>query len=228
MLRTPRANGPAIRVAAVLVLLVCAGAARVEAQSADLSVTKTDSPDPVIAGTNLTYTITVANAGPNAAASVAMTDALPAGTTFVSMQQNAGPAATLTTPPVGGTGTVTATFATFAGGATATFTVVVNVNASTANGATITNTATVTSATATRHSQQRRYGNDGRTEAGGSVRDEDRCAGSGRGRQQHHLHVDGHEYRTVRCRHAHAVGHRARQHAMFVSLQQTTGPAWGP
>jgi hypothetical protein len=68
MLRPPRASGPAIRVAAGLVFLVCAGAARVEAQSADVSLTVTDSPDPVIAGTNITYTITVVNAGPNAAA----------------------------------------------------------------------------------------------------------------------------------------------------------------
>ena len=34
------------------------------AASADLSVTVTDSPDPVQAGSNLTYTITVGNAGP--------------------------------------------------------------------------------------------------------------------------------------------------------------------
>jgi uncharacterized repeat protein (TIGR01451 family) len=51
---------------------------------ADLSVTKTDSVDPVLAGNNLTYTITVSNAGPSNAANVVAMDTLPAGVTFVS------------------------------------------------------------------------------------------------------------------------------------------------
>ena len=34
--------------------------------AADLSLTKTDSPDPVLAGELLTYTLTVHNAGPQA------------------------------------------------------------------------------------------------------------------------------------------------------------------
>ena len=51
---------------------------------ADLSVVKSDSPDPVVAGTNLSYTLTVANAGPSDATGVALTDTLPAGVTFVS------------------------------------------------------------------------------------------------------------------------------------------------
>src|SRR5947199_354517 len=38
--------------------------------SANLSITKSDSPDPVTAGNNLTYTITVYNAGPSDALSV--------------------------------------------------------------------------------------------------------------------------------------------------------------
>src|SRR5206468_9133558 len=42
--------------------------------SADLSITKTDSPDPVTVGTNLTYTPTVANAGPSPAAAVSGRD----------------------------------------------------------------------------------------------------------------------------------------------------------
>src|SRR5947209_10996941 len=51
--------------------------------SADLSVTKADSPDPVNTGSNLTYTITVTNNGPDTAANASWSDTLPLGTTFV-------------------------------------------------------------------------------------------------------------------------------------------------
>jgi uncharacterized repeat protein (TIGR01451 family) len=50
----------------------------------DIVVTKTDLPDPTAAGTSVTYTIVVANAGPNPAAAVRVTDPLPAGMSFVS------------------------------------------------------------------------------------------------------------------------------------------------
>lgn len=46
--------------------------------SADLSVTKTASPSPVVAGQLATYTLTVNNAGPSVAQSVTLTDAIPA------------------------------------------------------------------------------------------------------------------------------------------------------
>jgi uncharacterized repeat protein (TIGR01451 family) len=116
------------------------------AQSADLSVTKT-APVTVVSGQNLTYTLAVINAGPDAASSALLADVLPAGTTFVSVVQTSGPAATITTPPVGGTGTVTATWASLSSGATATFALMANVNAATPGGTVITNTATVTSTT---------------------------------------------------------------------------------
>src|SRR5207247_1965583 len=51
---------------------------------ADLSITKTDNPDPVNAGATLTYTVTVSNGGPSTAANVQVTDNLPAGVTFQS------------------------------------------------------------------------------------------------------------------------------------------------
>jgi uncharacterized repeat protein (TIGR01451 family) len=116
----------------------------VTAPTADLSVAKTDSPDPVTAGQNITYTITVNNAGPNTASTVSLSDTIPTGTTFVSFTSPVG--WTPSTPPVGGTGTVTATnpSLTVAAGAQ-TFTLVVNVNAATTG--TVTNTATITSAT---------------------------------------------------------------------------------
>src|SRR5207245_700921 len=51
---------------------------------ADLSITKTDNPDPVNAGATLTYTVTVTNGGPSTAANVQVTDNLPAGVTLQS------------------------------------------------------------------------------------------------------------------------------------------------
>ncbi|HMV84975.1 MAG TPA: isopeptide-forming domain-containing fimbrial protein [Blastocatellia bacterium] len=76
--------------------------------SADLSGTKTDTPDPVIAGNNLTYVITANNAGPSAAFNLSITDQLPTGTVFVSAV--ASPGATLVTPAVNANGTVVATW----------------------------------------------------------------------------------------------------------------------
>ena len=75
---------------------------------ADLSGTKTATPDPVIAGNNLTYTITANNAGPSAAFNEMITDPLPVGTVFLSAV--ASPGATLTTPAVGANGIVKATW----------------------------------------------------------------------------------------------------------------------
>lgn len=51
--------------------------------AADVSIVKT-GPATVIAGGNITYTLTVTNAGPASAAAVTVTDILPTGTTYVS------------------------------------------------------------------------------------------------------------------------------------------------
>ncbi|HWM26695.1 MAG TPA: DUF11 domain-containing protein [Chthoniobacterales bacterium] len=56
----------------------------------DLALTKTDSPDPVQVGENLTYTITIANLAPMSAGEVTMTDVLPAGVDFVSVTPSQG------------------------------------------------------------------------------------------------------------------------------------------
>lgn len=50
----------------------------------DLAVSVADSPDPVAAGTQLTYTVTATNNGPNPATSVQVVDTLPADVDFVS------------------------------------------------------------------------------------------------------------------------------------------------
>lgn len=73
--------------------------------SADLSLTKSDAPDPVVSGNQLTYLLTINNAGPTTATGVVLTDPLPAGTTFVSCLPSQG---TCNSPTVGTNGTVTA------------------------------------------------------------------------------------------------------------------------
>jgi len=109
-------------------------------QSADVSIIKS-GPASVVQGQNATYTIAVSNAGPSAAANVALTDTLPANMTFVSLSAPAG--WTTTTPAVGSTGVVTATNPNLPPGSSGSFTLVAKVDAA-ATG-TISNTATVTS-----------------------------------------------------------------------------------
>ncbi|MHB8683655.1 MAG: dockerin type I domain-containing protein [Dehalococcoidia bacterium] len=50
----------------------------------DVTLSKTASPDPVVSGANLTYTLTAHNVGTGTAAGVTIADPLPAGTTFIS------------------------------------------------------------------------------------------------------------------------------------------------
>jgi len=57
---------------------------------ADLAVSKADSPDPVAVGATLTYTIQVANLGPQDATGVTLTDRLPGHTDFVSATTSSG------------------------------------------------------------------------------------------------------------------------------------------
>jgi CSLREA domain-containing protein/uncharacterized repeat protein (TIGR01451 family) len=109
---------------------------------ADIQVTKTDSPDPVTAGNNLTYTVTITNAGPSDAQGVQLTDSTPTNTTFVSEQQDSGPAFNCTNPTAGTTGTTTCTIGTLTAGSSAVFKIVVKVGASTPSGTHIMNSAT--------------------------------------------------------------------------------------
>ena len=109
------------------------------ATQADLSVTNSASPNPVAAGSNITYTQTVTNGGPATAASLTFTETLPANTTSVSLSGPGTWSCNL--------GTLTCTIASLAANSAATFTFVVKVNTSVASGSTITQTDSVTSAT---------------------------------------------------------------------------------
>jgi uncharacterized repeat protein (TIGR01451 family) len=100
---------------------------------ADVSVIKT-GPANVATSSNLTYTITVSNAGPSAASSVVATDSLPAGVTFVSASGGG----------VNNGGAVSWSFGTLAGSASSSVTVTVTATAS----GSLTNKATVSSSTA--------------------------------------------------------------------------------
>jgi uncharacterized repeat protein (TIGR01451 family) len=110
------------------------------ANGADLSLTKTDSPDPVHTHDNLTYTITVHNGGPLAAAAVTVTDELPRNTAFGTASATQGSCA-LTQPAKR---IVTCTLGTIPSGANVTVTIVVGPPS---KKTTITNTASVSSTT---------------------------------------------------------------------------------
>ncbi|HUP70615.1 MAG TPA: kelch repeat-containing protein [Acidimicrobiales bacterium] len=85
---------------------------------ADLSLSMTDSPDPVKANQTLTYTTTAVNAGPASASETVLTDSLPASVKFVSAATTQG------TCSRSGT-TLTCPLGTLSRDATATVTVVV-------------------------------------------------------------------------------------------------------
>ena len=111
--------------------------------SADLSVTNVAAPATAVSGQPVTYTVTVANAGPSNAANVSLGNPIPANTAFASLTSPAG--WSCTTPAVGATGTVNCTTASLAP-STAVFTLVVDVFPGT-TAATISSTATVSSST---------------------------------------------------------------------------------
>jgi uncharacterized repeat protein (TIGR01451 family) len=111
--------------------LVCTNCAA----PADLSITKSASPDPGTPGGTLTYTLTATNNGPEDATNVIVTDTLPTGLTFVSVTSSQGTCS----------GTVTCNLGTLPSGATATITIVVTVDAATGCGASLPNTASIVS-----------------------------------------------------------------------------------
>lgn len=74
----------------VATLLYVPAASTAPGDVADLEVVKADTPDPILVGAPLTYTIRVANLGPQAATGVVVTDELPSQTTFVSASTTSG------------------------------------------------------------------------------------------------------------------------------------------
>src|SRR5206468_2226591 len=67
-----------------------------------LTISKTDSPDPVNAGSNITYTISYSNTGTANATGVVISDAVPANTSFVSATGGGTLAAGVVTWNIGG------------------------------------------------------------------------------------------------------------------------------
>jgi uncharacterized repeat protein (TIGR01451 family)/CSLREA domain-containing protein len=104
---------------------------------ADLAVSKTANTT-VKNHSNLTYTVTVTNGGPNAASAVVMTDPLPPGAGFFSATPSQG---RCTTPKKNASGTVSCNLGSITSGASATVPIVVKVSASV--GSTLSNTASV-------------------------------------------------------------------------------------
>jgi uncharacterized repeat protein (TIGR01451 family) len=92
--RWPWLAAAAVVVAAVgAALAVAGGAGEADAQAvdpADLSLTKSDSADPVVENALLTYTLEIENAGPDAATNVVVSDDLPSQVDAVSPEPSVG------------------------------------------------------------------------------------------------------------------------------------------
>lgn len=113
--------------------------------SADLSIFKGSNQSLVLPGTDVVYTVGVDLIGPDSAANVTLTDVVPTHMTFQSI--DAPPGWSVTTPPVNGTGTITATRSSLGIKTFNQFTITLRLNLSAPGAAIITNTATISSAT---------------------------------------------------------------------------------
>jgi uncharacterized repeat protein (TIGR01451 family) len=118
---------------------------------ADLAVSVVGPPDPVLAGTNLTYAFTVTNNGPanvtyGSATSLVLLTSTPANTTFVSVTPPTAYTCN-TVPTVGGTGAISChlrnTYSLASGAFASPFTVIVTLLSATPNGTLLSNTGTV-------------------------------------------------------------------------------------
>jgi uncharacterized repeat protein (TIGR01451 family) len=114
--------------------------------AANLGITKSDAPDPVIAGQNVTYTLTVTNGGPSPAVNVSVRDALSAQVSFESASPSQG-SCQAGVVPGDPTKPLLCDLGTLANGASATIVVVVTVNSDVPSGTLLVNNADVTSET---------------------------------------------------------------------------------
>src|SRR6185503_17314652 len=126
---------------AVLLALATAVSAAAGQSSADLQLSKSDSPDPVLPGGQITYDIVISNAGPDTSEFVNVEDTLPAGTTFVDLIVS-DPTWTCSTPAVGSGGTVSCSKDALEVDTSGPFTLIVAVDSGVTPGTVITNTAT--------------------------------------------------------------------------------------
>jgi len=110
----------------------------------DLALTKTNTPNPVTAGTNLTYTLGVKNNGPSSAANVVVTDVLSGQVSFVSASPSQG-ACQAGVVPGDPSKPLTCNLGALANGASASVTVVVKVNSDVPTGTILVNNGTVSS-----------------------------------------------------------------------------------
>ena len=107
------------------VAFVLIGPSGVTPPDADLKVVKTDAPNPMTAGTKLTYTLTVTNLSTTTAATnVQVQDKIPPGTTLGSSVATRGGSRS-------GTTDITCTFSSLGFGSSTTATIVVSVNSTT-------------------------------------------------------------------------------------------------
>src|ERR1044072_2076967 len=129
---------PLCLLVALIVLTISFSTHAQSAPSADIVVSKSGD-EAVALGGQITYSLTVYNAGPDDAVNVVLTDALPAHTSFVDASTNTG--------SVSFDGTVlTVNVGTLAFDNTATATLIVRVDQDTSRGTNISNTVTGTSA----------------------------------------------------------------------------------
>lgn len=112
---------------------------------ANLQVFKMANVSTAMPGTDIIYTVDIFGNGPDSSSNVTLTDVVPANTTFQSIVSPGG--WSVTTPPVNGTGTITATNPSVGFKSTHSFTITVRVNNGVSGGVVITNTATVSSPT---------------------------------------------------------------------------------
>ena len=100
--------------------------------------------DPVTTGSNVAYGISIDNLNATfEGTDIQLNEAVPAGTTMVSLSAPAG--WSCTAPPPGSTGNVTCSRLSLPAGGRAAFTLTVKLGCSLADGATVTDTASITS-----------------------------------------------------------------------------------